>query len=57
MHILYENKPVDPFVHLYTERCIQMYGGIGVLMHVSQYVNTCVLAYNVFDTEFVYEFV
>lgn len=55
MHILYENKPVDPFVRLCTER--YMYGGIGVLMHVSQYVNTCVLAYNVFDTEFVYEFV
>ena len=44
------NKPVNPFVRLCTERSIHVYVGIGVLMHVSQYVNTCVLAYNVFDT-------
>lgn len=56
MHILYENKPVDLFVCLCTEMCIHVYGGGGVVMHVSQYVSTCVLAY-VFDAEFVYEFV
>lgn len=57
MHILHENKPVNLFVHLCIERCIHVYVGGGVVMHVSHYVNTCVLVYKVSDAEFVYEFV
>lgn len=52
IYILYEDKPVNAFVHLHIERCVDVY--IGVVKHVSQCVNTCVLACNTFDAELVY---
>lgn len=45
---------MDPFVCLCIERCVHVYVGVDVVMHVSQCVNTCVLAFNVFVAEFVY---
>lgn len=53
MYILYENKPVNAFVHLCIESCIHVYVGIDVVMHVSVCEHTCACM-NVFDAELMY---